>query len=215
MAKYDYRWSDAADSNNVYLWLKTKNGSQLYLKKMEKALQDVKTIVQEPVFCEALDVYFMPCAQDAAAVKKLVAAGDYSFSGNYLEIAVTDGYATSAADVSSRVSKAIASYFEESKQLLGATVDTVKLRDAILELDDVVRVRTVYVDPDTKRETVMSGVALASWTASYIEHGDDLQVSSGAIQLEQFQFPVLYLKNLQSHIRVIGKIASSSYETQY
>ena len=45
MAKRDYKWSDAADCNNVYLWLKTKNGSQLYLKKMEKALQDVKTIV--------------------------------------------------------------------------------------------------------------------------------------------------------------------------
>lgn len=27
IAKYDYKWSDAADCNNVYLWLKTKNGS--------------------------------------------------------------------------------------------------------------------------------------------------------------------------------------------
>lgn len=141
----------------------------------------MKTIVQEPVFCEALDVYFMPCAQDAAAIKKQISAGDYSFSGNYLEIAVNDGYTTSAADVSSRVSKAIANYFEESKMSLGATVDTVKIRDAILELDDVVRVRTVYVDPDTKRETVVSGVSLASWTSTYIDHGDDLQVASGAL----------------------------------
>ena len=138
------------------------------------------------MFCEALDVYFMPCAQDAGAVKKLIAAGDYSFSGNYLEIAVNDGYVVSSADVSSRVSKAIASCFEESKQSLGATINTIKLRNAILDLDDVVRVRTVYIDPDTKQETVVNGVSLASWTASYIEHGDDLQVSSGTVQLELF-----------------------------
>lgn len=25
MTKYDYKWADAADVNNVYLWLKTRN----------------------------------------------------------------------------------------------------------------------------------------------------------------------------------------------
>lgn len=119
---------------------------------MEKQFQEVKTIVQEPVFLEALDVYFMPCAQDASEVKKLISDGDYSFSGNYLEIAVSDNYNVSAADVSSRVARAIAEFFAESRVSLGCTIDTSKLRDVILELDDVSRIRTVYVDPDTKKE---------------------------------------------------------------
>lgn len=153
---------------------------------MEKAYAEVKTIVQEPVFLEALDVAFMPCAQDAAQVKKLVASGDYSFAGNYLEIAVSNDYNVSAADVASRVAGAIADFFSESRMSLGCAVDTSKLRDEIIALPDVARVRTVYVDPDTGAEQIVSGVSLASWTVSLVDRGDDLTVQAAPTQLEVF-----------------------------
>lgn len=211
MVKYDYKWADAADVNNVYLWLKTRNSSDLYKRQMERQLQEVKSIVQEPVFLEALDVFLMPCAQDVAEMKKRIASGDYSFSGNYLEIAITDSYNISSADVSARVVQAIIDFFTESRMSLGCIVDTSKLRDAILSIPDVSRVRTIHVDPDTKRETIVSGVSLAAWTASYVEHGDDLSVFASPKQLEPFQFPVLYTKNLQPYIKVIGKSTSASF----
>lgn len=31
LAKLGYKWADAADTNNVYLWLKTRGSSELYL----------------------------------------------------------------------------------------------------------------------------------------------------------------------------------------
>jgi hypothetical protein len=44
MIKYDYKFADASDSNNVYLWIKMKNDSDIYKTIIEKEVQNIKML---------------------------------------------------------------------------------------------------------------------------------------------------------------------------
>lgn len=56
------KWSDAADVNNVYLWIKMRNDSDLMKQKFDSDVKSIKMLTQELVYLKPLDVYFTPCA---------------------------------------------------------------------------------------------------------------------------------------------------------
>ena len=63
LVKYGFKYSDPADSNNVYLWTK------LYLQDVENSqnrfkeeMQDIKDLTHEVVFLEPIEVQFSVCA---------------------------------------------------------------------------------------------------------------------------------------------------------
>lgn len=213
--KYDYKWSDAADVNNVYLWIKMRNDADIYKTIIDKDVQGIKVITQEAVYLKPLDVQFAFCAQDVDEVRRQLKNGDVSFSGNYLEVTIDDNTLYANSDILQRVVKIITSFFEEDNFTLGSIVDNNKLTNKIFEIGTISRVRTVYRNDITGIERIFPGIAFASWTSDYIDIGDDVEVTTVSKSLEPFQFPKLYTKNLANCIKIIRKSIGQINTVQY
>lgn len=186
LLKYDYKWADAADVNNVYLWIKTKNDMDIYKSVIDNDVKGIKVMTQEAVYLTPLDVKFMICAQDVDEVRQRLREGDYLFDGNYLEVTLDDSTLYANTDIASQVAAKIINYFSESNFTLGTTVNNNDLVNSILELGVVSRVRTVYKDNVNGIERIYPGVSFASWTSSYIDTGDDVEVTTVTKTLEPF-----------------------------
>lgn len=60
------------------------------------------------------------------------------------------------------------------------------LLDKIYALGSISNVRTVYLNTSTGDKRIIPGLAFATWSASCIDLGDDLEVSSSSVCLEPF-----------------------------
>jgi hypothetical protein len=69
IVKYDYKWADSADVNNVYLWIKMKNNADIYKQLIDRDVNNIKVITQEAVYLKPLTVQFAFCAQDVDEVR--------------------------------------------------------------------------------------------------------------------------------------------------
>jgi len=58
------KYADAADGNNVYLWIKMKNDADIYKDLIDEEILNIKSLTQEAVYVKPLDVYFTPSALD-------------------------------------------------------------------------------------------------------------------------------------------------------
>lgn len=215
LIKYDYKWADAADVNNVYLWIKMKNNADIYKSVIDRDVQGIKVITQEAVYMKPLDVTFALCAQDVDEARRQLQQGDTTFSGNYLEITIDDNTLYANSDIVQRVTKIISEFFDEKNFTLGAVVDNNALANKIFELGTISRIRTIYRNTNTGVERIFPGIAFASWTSEYIDIGDDVDVSTVSRSLEPFQFPKLLLKNIQNSVKVIRKSIGSMNTVQY
>ena len=92
---------------------------------------------------------------------------------------------------------------------LGQVIDYSKLTTQILDIGNINRIRTIFRNSKTGEERIINGLAFATWTSSFINLGDDLNISNTAISLEVFQFPRLYKANtIQNKIKIIKKSMS-------
>jgi hypothetical protein len=56
------------------------------------------------------------------------------------------------------------------------------------------KIRTIYNDGKGKIK-IINGLSFASWSADYVDRGEDLDISNVTKTLELFQFPKLYNGN--------------------
>ena len=63
------KYSDASDTNNVYLWIKTYNDSDIYSSLLDNEIQPVKMLTQEPTYLKPLVVNFAISAQDVESAQ--------------------------------------------------------------------------------------------------------------------------------------------------
>lgn len=215
LVKYDYKWADAADVNNVYLWIKMKNNADIYKSVIDRDVQGIKVITQEAVYVKPLDVMFAICAQDVDEVKNQLKNNDTSFSGNYLEITIDDNTLYANSDIAQRVQSIIKEFFDEKNFQLGDIVDNNALANKIFELGVISRIRTIYRNTNTGVERIFPGIAFASWTTDFIDVGDDVDVTTVSKSLEPFQFPKLLVKSIQNSIKIIRKSIGSMNFVQY
>ena len=84
--------------------------------------------------------------------------------------------------------KTIQDFFNEDNFRLGQMVDYSKLSEQILAIHGINRIRTVYSNPADELQPlkIVPGVSLATWTSSFIDLGDDLDVSNTSRALEVF-----------------------------
>jgi len=61
-SNYGYKYADAADSNNVYIWLKPKNESTSLITYIRESIAPLKPLTSEPVFIYPIYKEFFPCA---------------------------------------------------------------------------------------------------------------------------------------------------------
>ena len=217
LQKYDLKYADSADGNNVYLWIKMRNDSNIYKNLIDEELLNIKSLTQEPVYMSPLNLNFSFCAADVDTAVKYI-LDDAIFDVNhesYLEVTLDDNTLYSNNDIKTEVEDIILKFFDEKNFTLGQTINFSDLANQILNLHSVTRIRTVYRN-DEGESRIINGLSFATWTTDIIDSGDDMEVSSISRTLEVFQFPVLYRKaDLASKIKVIRKSISSVNSIQY
>lgn len=217
----NFKYSDASDVNNVYLWIKMKNNADIIKDNVNQQVQDIKTLTQQPTYCKPLIVQFAICAEPEASIKSSYFKNSGSREldpNNYSQLEVTlDNDATyTTNDLRQQIAKIITDFFDESNFTLGCSIDYNKLTQKILSLDSINRIRTIYHNTETGAEEIRNGICFATWTSDFIDLGDDLEVSNSSRTLEEFQFPRLYKSNtVSSKITIIKKAVSSSNIVQY
>lgn len=209
LSKYALAYTDAADSNSVYVWIKTYSGAKIPFESITTALQDVKVLTSNIILMPVLEVHFAICLVDELYVKNnyLTTTNFDENNENYIEITVGDDLRYSPVRIKNEVKMKILSFFSEENYILGSTVDITELYSDIMDIPGVLRVRTVFEKTNTdvlSYETLAKqGLSFATWTNDVISIGDDLDVITSARVLEKFQFPVLHSMNLDNKIKII------------
>lgn len=212
---YGYKYADAADSNNVYIWIKQNSDSASVGKNIISALQDIKPLTAEPVVLSAVDVNFALCAgytvqyNDDGTEK--TAREFYNKNGNSeddvfifndqgqnrLEVEISSGLNVSASIIKNRVLSIFKNFFSTAYMNLGDTVSVSDLESQILEIDGVKRIRTIFrqIEDDgsysTTNVVIRNGISLAHWNSTVV-NGYDFDITNANVVLEEFQFPNFY-----------------------
>ena len=219
LIKYDLKWADAADINNVYLWIKMRNNSDLMRQKFDSDVKTIKTLTQELVYLKPLDLYFAPCAAPIdLAINYFKPGNSAEFDPNnesYIEVTLDDNCIYTNIDMQTRIANVIRQFFSENNMKLGVIVNFNELLQQIYNLGSIVRVRTIYKNADGALN-IQPGLCFATWTTELIDLGDDLTISNSSRSLEAFQFPKLYQDvKLKSKIQVIRKTTNNINVIQY
>ena len=179
-------------------------------------------LTQEPTYLKPLIVNFAISAQDVESAQFQYFNDDNDTTEfdpdnqSWLEITINDNAIHTTNDINLKVANVIKDYFKEENMHLGQVIDYSKLTTQILDIGNILRIRTVYRSNKTSEERIINGIAFATWTSSFINLGDDLSISNTTISLEYFQFPRLYKANtIQNKIKIIKKSMSDINMIQY
>ena len=234
---YGYRYADAADSNNVYIWLKQETESTSVGQSIIDAMHEVKVLTSEPVVVSAVDVRFAICAgylseknddgtsktiRDFYNANALDEGKPFVFEDNgqnRLEIEIAPGSNLSAAVVKDRVLAAFKNFFSVANMNIGDTVSIGDLYADIMAIDGVRRVRTVFrklLDDGTyssEDAIIRNGISLAHWNETVVD-GYDFDCTNSNVVLEEFQYPVFHdFQSILDHTDVIMNGAASMTNT--
>ena len=218
LERNNYKYADPADSNTIYIWAKTAsqiNDPTIYLNDMQLTINNqtagIKTITTEIQILNAITVQFAICCMpilDALEQFQNTFSDQFNIDDNsYIEILISDNALYINSNIQEQVAQIIYSYFNKSNCKLGMTVDFNNMLNSIMSLNGVQRVRTVYKYNNT--EIIKNGLSFATWSADYIETGDDLEIGNQSRTLEDFQYPVLKYENVNEIINKIKVIKKS------
>lgn len=224
--RHDYFFADAADANNLYIWMKTAGAgfdAATTSINLETILNPIKLMTAEIVACKAVDVCFDICAAppEYAILKYLIDFDDsigFDNTGeSYIEITLDDNVVYAMNTLQTDVCNAIIDGFDVNKMSFGQVVDYGSILENLYSIDGIAKVRTIFIPPDGLKSLGMQsctydGLAFASWsnTDNLIKLGDDLVVSNSSRKLEEFQFPTFVgSQNLKNKIKVIRKTLST------
>lgn len=221
LMRSNFSYVDPSDSNNVYLWTKLYVGSVQNTKDSYiEDLFNIKSLTVEPVFLDPIDVNFALCAADPTDAKRYL-VDDVEFDQHnetYLEITVGDNNIYVASQIQTSVEQAIIEFFSVSNLSLGMTVNYNELMNNILAINGIENVRTIWVskdDPTALSPRIFNGISFATWSGSYVDIGDDLDVGNSTITLQPFQFPKLYTNSLANKIKIVKKSVNNINRIQY
>ena len=227
LQRSNYTYADPSDSNNVYIWLKfipRIQNTSIYIQKMQQSInritKNIKTLTQEIVACDVVDVNFAICAapEDIALKEYLLKDGVMIEENNdsYVEITMDDNILYANSNVKYQIADIIWDSFKAENCKIGQNIDINSMTNKILSLNGILGIRTVFKKDDI--EIRKNGLSFASWSAKYIEKGDDLDVSNSSRTLEEFQFPVLAYTDktqLLNKIVIIKKSLSNINTIKY
>ena len=227
LQRSNYTYADPSDSNNVYIWLKfipRIQNTSIYIQKMQQSInritKNIKTLTQEIMACDVVDVNFAICAapEDIALKEYLLKDGVMIEENNdsYVEITMDDNILYANSNVKYQIADIIWDSFKAENCKIGQSIDINSMTNKILSLNGILGIRTVFKKDDI--EIRKNGLSFASWSAKYIERGDDLDVSNSSRTLEEFQFPVLAYTDktqLLNKIVIIRKSLSNINTIKY
>ena len=220
-------FSDAADQNNIYLWIKYEDSNADVNNVIgdSSGINNIKTLTTETKYLKPIDVKFDICAAPLDVAKNYFSNGSTNFGLNvdndtydsYIEITLDENQVYINNSIETVVIRKIQEYFDVNNCKLGQKLDFVQLTNRIYEINGIKNIRTVY-DPSVTENTLggtsfqsraYDGLSFASWSYGFIDMGDDLQITNTQTTLNNFQFPSLMnIENpeiLMKKIKVIKK----------
>lgn len=216
-----YQYVDAADANNIYLWIATSNESDILKLKadLNNQIAQIKTMTSETYPLAPVEVYFdISFTPEQMFYESLVEKKNSSDDANksYLEVTVADNSIYSTTSILNSIAQIIQGTFAAQNCRLGQAINYDDILNHIYALNGVERIRTVYYPDDyldnssnyTEYKTrACDGIAFASWSnTDLIELGDDLEITNSIRTLEKFQFPKLSPSlELKNKIKIIKK----------
>lgn len=223
-----YKFADAADACNVYLWMELVDNDNIDQKNMEidDQMQYLKTLTTEVYALSPVHVDFDICAYDEELELKSLYSETDNFidNGSYIEITLEDNsiYVTSA--IQQQVISKLRKHFDQSRCKIGQFVDYNKILEDIYSINGIVNVRTVFeptqdqIDADYKT-VIKNGLSFASFSTDVLDLGEDLDISNSSKKLEAFQFPRLHKAQNSSYwlskVKVIKKSLANISPIKY
>lgn len=186
--KYDYKFADPADENNVYLWVKMQNDMNIW-KQIDDDILPIKVLTSETVCVDPIVVNFAICA--APEAKALAYLSEQVFDAeceSYLEITVNDNALYTNSAIKTQINEIFMEYFNENNLKLGQVVSSNDIEALIYGISGVQRVRTVFSAKDGSgyNDRFVDGVSFAAWSSTLIDLGDDLTLGTGNRTMEVF-----------------------------
>lgn len=203
---YSYKYSDACDFNNVYIWLKSFGN--------ENVTQSTKTIITRD--CNRLK----PLTSELTPLDPFILniipylSGAYDFTNfdpnneNMIQIIRDKNTMITAERIKQRAITVIQDFFSITNNSLGITIDINNLYNQLLSIDGVKSVRTRYLVSGNPESTAQyfDGLSFAVWTQHIIQGGDFVRIS-GNYAVKSFQFPSLYdSDNIGNKIEILSDI---------
>lgn len=217
--KYDYKFADPSDANNVYIWTKMETGTLDSLKNtVSDNIQRLKTLTQEVVFLNPIIVKFALTAAPIEKVMEYITSDSEfdAYGDSYLEITLNNNTLYSASTVQNKIENIFIDFFSSRNNRLGGNIEYQNLLNKIYEINGIERVRTIYQPEDNKSGILIrDGLCFASWSGTYVDVGDDLEVSNTTRTLLDFQFPELQTRDISSRIKVIRKSINNMNQIKY
>lgn len=226
---YGYKYADATDSNNVYIWIKQETESNAVGNSILSELRDEIPLTARPVIVQAVTKKFAICAgftETRSDDGSLMTLREY-YNGsedknnfifadrgqNRLEIEMKSGTNISSSIVKNRVLEIFRNFFSSSYMNIGSTVSIGELENQILDINGVERVRTIFRralgDGKYSKTDIIkrSGVSLAHWNDNIVA-GYDIETTDANVTLEPFQYPEFY--DFSTIVNQIDIICNSS-----
>ena len=219
-----YEYVDAADANNIYLWIATSdkntNSKIISLKSdLNNQIAQIKTMTSETYPLAPIEVYFdISFTPSELYYENLVKDENSAFdaTNSYLEVTIADNIIYSTTSMLNMVSDIITQAFSVDRCSIGQTINYDAILEQIYSINGVERVRTVYYPEDYLENSstysqykarACDGISFASWSKTkLINIGDDLEINNTMRQLQQFQFPKLVPDfDIKQKIKIIKK----------
>jgi hypothetical protein len=186
--QYNYRFSDACDHNNIYLWLRsiTSGNTSNYIKRA--ILNDtykLKCVGDEPVPMDALAAVFYPYASGTYTTNNWDPNNE-----NKIVIIKDQSSLVNNDRIREMVVEKIINFFSPENQPIGATVSIADLQSQIIGIDGVKSVYTARILAGGEVAKV-NGISFAYWTPLILQGADLSTVNNATIKLHNFQYAEL------------------------
>ena len=133
-----------------------------------------------------------------------------------MKITLDDNTIYSTSIIQNEIENIIIEFFSSQNNKLGTNIEYQNLLNKIYSISGIQRIRTIY-NPGTINQNIIirDGLSFASWSGSYIDTCDDLEVSNTTRSLLDFQFPSLYTKDISRRIKIIRKSINNINQIKY
>lgn len=205
--KYYYRFADACDFNNIYLWMKPTYEGQITDSDLNIIVDDcnkIKSATSELVPCSAIETYFIPYVEHPEYPLKILETqldADWNPPIKIILNKKTNTYINNE-QLKEMVNNIFIDYFSLENQKLGNMVNISEIYKKIIETGYVESVQTENIPEENPNNVwVEDGLSFACYTPLII-NGQDFEVFKFSKKLQPFQFAKLYSKTLLNLIEV-------------
>ena len=207
--QFYYRYADTCDFNNIYIWMVSANESNISVGNLDIIISNCnkyKCATAQLIPLNAIITKFIPFIQHS---KKQYAYQGGSISlDQYLSRIKIYVYKEQTAIITNQqlkqlVNDKIVQYFKKQNQRIGSTINLSDITAQLFKLNYIKSIKTVNIPVSNKNEIqYVNGLSFAAYTTQIIGNLD-FTIFTTVYNLQNFQFPQLYSKNILNMIQII------------